>query len=460
MRTSLSAICALLVACGGGGKPGHDDLAMPVADLSAPDDLSAGGDLGSGGDLAVSPSPTPSPTPTPTPSPILVYDSTRALNGGDSTPTNQPVNLWVLNSDGSSIPLTQKSPSSVGQDSDSGVWSPDGTQVAFESVRDLNGNDAMNSNNTFNIWVMNADGSNQRPLTRMTAATAGCTGQAWSPDGKKLAFFSRRALDGSDAGGPVNNIWVMNSDGASPSPFTQLTTAGANSQFPVWSPDGTQIAYSSTRAINGSDAVNTNSIGNLWMISASLTADQAITIYTASGSGADHPAWFSDSKKIAYDSTGAINGTDASNPAKNVWILDVSSLPPTRTALTQSTDAAVVSQRPALSPVASRICYASTADPGGSGGANTTSNVFVMNGNGTSQTALTQLTSMFAAPGNCSWSRDGTRISFVSARAFNGGDATDSNLTNNLWLMNADGSSQAPWTQLANASVANPNWRR
>jgi hypothetical protein len=56
------------------------------------------------------------------------------------------------------------------------AWSPDGKQIAFLSNRE----------GGFDLWVMNADGSNQRQMTRTGAKRA--NNPVWSPDGKWIAF--------------------------------------------------------------------------------------------------------------------------------------------------------------------------------------------------------------------------------------------------------------------------------
>lgn len=72
-------------------------------------------------------------------------------------------------------------------------WSPDGRKLVFVSRRDGNRE----------VYVINADGSAQRNLTRNPVADSD---PAWSPDGRKIAFFSTR--DGETA------IYVMNADGS------------------------------------------------------------------------------------------------------------------------------------------------------------------------------------------------------------------------------------------------------
>jgi len=70
-------------------------------------------------------------------------------------------------------------------------WSPDGSKITFSS--DIDGNDE--------IYVMNADGSNQ---TRITNNDAEDWYPSWSPDGSKIAFTSERDGD--------FEIYVMNAD--------------------------------------------------------------------------------------------------------------------------------------------------------------------------------------------------------------------------------------------------------
>ena len=59
-------------------------------------------------------------------------------------------------------------------------WSPDGTQIAFDSYHDGSGN----------IYVMDADGNNLRRLASYKKASARFP--SWSPDGTQIAFESDR----------------------------------------------------------------------------------------------------------------------------------------------------------------------------------------------------------------------------------------------------------------------------
>ncbi len=103
------------------------------------------------------------------------------------------------------------------------VWSPDGRRVAFESERDGN----------WEIYVMDADGSNMKRLTHTPGAD---TNPAWSPDGEWLAFDTIEKGKGE--------IHIVRADGSG---LRNMTNHPGDDIGPQWSPDGTQIAFSSDR---------------------------------------------------------------------------------------------------------------------------------------------------------------------------------------------------------------------
>ena len=97
------------------------------------------------------------------------------------------------------------------------------------------------------IYSMHADGSAQVNLTNDPADDYD---PVWSPDGTQIAFVSNRSEGGQ-------HIFVMNADG---SDVTKVTTLG-DSQFPDWSPTGDKIGYSAEGdiyVINLADGSETN----------------------------------------------------------------------------------------------------------------------------------------------------------------------------------------------------------
>jgi len=102
-------------------------------------------------------------------------------------------------------------------------YSPDGTRIAFVTQR---------GGENLEIWLANADGSAQTPLTTGPGIVQGTP--AWSPDGKWIAFDS---LDGESA---LRQIWVIESAGGT---ARQLTKLPKGAQVPVWSQDGQNIYF-------------------------------------------------------------------------------------------------------------------------------------------------------------------------------------------------------------------------
>ena len=98
------------------------------------------------------------------------------------------------------------------------VWSPDGRRIAFVSRRDGKA-----------LYVMNADGSGLRIVARVEPLAT----PAWSPDGRRIAFEGRRDRHSVA-------LYVVNADGSG------QRTLARRGNAPAWSPDGRSIAFEST----------------------------------------------------------------------------------------------------------------------------------------------------------------------------------------------------------------------
>ena len=267
------------------------------------------------------------------------------------------------------------------------------------------------------IYVMNADGSNQINLTNNPANDEY---PSWSPDAKKIAFGSNRD---SHSQGYINaEIYVMNADG---SEQTNLTNNPAYDHFPSWSPDGKKIAFASQRDGNM----------NVYVMNADGSNQTRLT----NNPGNDvKPQWSPDGKKIAFQT----------RRHGNMELYVMSSDGSNETRLTYNPDSPADAKHICLSwsPDGKNIAFSSNK-PGNS-------EIYVMNADGSNQTRLTNNLSHDQAP---TWSPDGKRIAFYSLR----NDVSDGlqwfQMNAEIFVMNADGSEQ---TNITNnpAYDGYPSW--
>lgn len=168
--------------------------------------------------------------------------------------------IWLVNADGSNLrQLTDNNAMDL-----SPAWSPDGSRLVFVSNRD--GNDE--------IYTMNADGSDVRRLTKTPDASESFP--AWSPDGQLISFDSDR--------GKNWDVYIVNSDGSN---LRRLTEHPGEDWISSWSPDGQQIAFESKRDGNYEIYVVNIDGNNLQRLTQNTVQDGA-------------PKWSPDGSKITF----------------------------------------------------------------------------------------------------------------------------------------------------------------
>ncbi len=129
--------------------------------------------------------------------------------------------IFLVNIDGKGLTQLTSFTDQVAADP---TWSPDGKKIAFAVFR------IAKSRQKPDLYVMNADGSNQVKLVEQGATPS------FSPDGSRLVFTSRR--DGNF------EIYSARADGTD---VRRLTNHAAEDSDPAWSPDGSTIVFVSDR---------------------------------------------------------------------------------------------------------------------------------------------------------------------------------------------------------------------
>ena len=86
---------------------------------------------------------------------------------------------------------------------------------------------------------MNLDGSDIVHLSKGLRNTD-AYGAAWSPDGRKVAFYT------SDLAAPFHHIFVVNADGTNRVNLSKHQP-GRGDRYPRWSPDGREILFETDR---------------------------------------------------------------------------------------------------------------------------------------------------------------------------------------------------------------------
>jgi TolB protein len=234
-------------------------------------------------------------------------------------------------------------------------WSPDGGKLLYASP---GGRDAYGNDLGLDIFVMNADRSGE--AVNLTSSIGDDFDAQWSPDGTQIAFTSTRVNE-------LRQVFVMPVD-CQPAPQTcqpsgaarNISAGFAVEYAPAWSPDGGTLAV--IASINQAPGrIYTHPAGE---------GDPSIFDRQDRIIGADHLTWSADGRFLAFSWL-------VKRGKQEIYIADWSNRELDPISLTLS----LGNKEPAFSPDGQWIAFTSTRDQD--------PEIYIMTTTGTGQTNLT-----------------------------------------------------------------------
>ena len=157
------------------------------------------------------------------------------------------LDIYTMKIDGTNIRRLTKT---IGYDGGA-FFSPNNKRIVYranhpqsaeeiQTYKDLLGKNIVEPSN-LEIFVMNADGSDQR---QVTANGASNFAPYFHPDGRRIIFSTSFSPTPREKGRPAFHLYLVGDDGTE---LKQITFSGHFNSFPMFSPDGTQLVWVSDR---------------------------------------------------------------------------------------------------------------------------------------------------------------------------------------------------------------------
>ena len=167
-----------------------------------------------------------------------------------------------------------------GQDISFMRLSPDGKRLAFNSRK----------SGTINVWVASLE---DQGVTQLTFDKELMGFPFWSPDGQFIALEAKRGDD--------TQIMIIPREGGAP---TQLTSDRGLNWTGGFSPDGDKVLFAGQR----------DGVWNLWWVSRSTKAEKKLTGYTKLNTYVRYPVWSPLGDKIVYE---------YAETTGNIWLIEL-----------------------------------------------------------------------------------------------------------------------------------------
>jgi TolB protein len=209
---------------------------------------------------------------------------------GGSSGTND---IYTIKPDGTGLKqVTNLGPS--GKTANYESWSPDGSQMVYEQY-------SVSASPPFELWIVNADGTGQHKLLNDPKYVDQTP--SFSPSGSQV-IFSRCSFKSPY---PCK-LYRVDIDGKG---LTRVTTSEDESEdfFPVYSPDGTRIAFTGI--------LRDGYLSRVYLMNADGSGLHAITPPELGG---DEPDWAPDGSRIVFQTYDPFLGDFSQN--EELWSID------------------------------------------------------------------------------------------------------------------------------------------
>lgn len=214
--------------------------------------------------------------------------------------TNSDNEIYVMDVDGTDpIRLTNNTECDTKAD-----WSPDDTKIAF----------TRQTSSYPNIWVINADGTNEKQLTFNYNDEESQKWPEWSPDGTKIAFISHFALDDTISDKKYWTLSVVNADGSNRIDILVPGKHINNGMQFDWSPDSQWIVFSA-KGFDDSD----DEYRDIYKVRADGTGLTQLT--STPKQCENHVDWSPDGTKILYHADGEY-GFSSYLWRSDIWVMN------------------------------------------------------------------------------------------------------------------------------------------
>ncbi len=335
-----------------------------------------------------------SASPTSTPTPLsLGFGNPRWSPDGKlialTSNLSGDYDLWVMDADGSNL-------TKLAEKAQTAEWSPGGSRIAFESL----------SSGNSDVWVMASDGTN---LINLTASNLGADrNPKWSSSGKYLAYVAE------DPSRINSNVWIIEPNGSNPAKLT-LDRNYVHAVL-TWSPDDLFIAATVTvvdpEVKDFADITQDSQVHiNGFEV---IPVDGSEIISLAPNQHISRLLWSPQGNTIAFSTY----EFDAGSVDTDIWIVQ-----PDGSGMTNLTeDNPLADSACVWSPDGRYLAFASVRNSRG--------DLYSLRIEDSTLTNLTPDFGGYFLIGNPTWSPDGQKIAF----SLDNGNGPD------IWVINADGS--------------------